>query len=291
MIAATHANLLKDRCNHPVFDPRKVLLIVLVSCALLVSGCAEAGKPNPSEVGSFSNNGILGQPSGAVEAYPPAVLPSQTMQVAPLFAEFYAMLGGVDVLGPVISPLFESGNLKEQYVESGLMVFDETATGNDRFRLASLGLEFVISNPETLEPMQPGGRSIDGRLIPAEFLLMYDKLGGARYVGRPLTDARYNPEKQRSEQYFENLGFYRLDQDPPGAGHLMAYGAYAGDRSCRHSASSARIPGRKLVLPEAFESKAQQLGSAITGEILTEPHRTADRREAGVFGKQVGGVG
>ena len=283
MIAATHANLPKDRCNMPVFDPRKVLSIVIFSFALLVSGCVEAGKPSPSEVGNFSNNGILGQPSGAVEAYPPAGLPSQTMPVAPLFAEFYAMLGGMDVLGPVISPLFESGNLKEQYVESGLMVFDETATGNDRFRLASLGLEFVISNPETPEPKQSGGRIIDGRLIPAEFLLMYDKLGGARYVGRPLTDVRYNPEKQRSEQYFENLGFYRLDQDPPGVVHLMEYGAYACNLICRYSASSASVPLRRLVLPEAFESKVQQLGAAITGRMLAEPHRTVDGRQAVIF--------
>jgi len=298
MIAAAHANLFRDIINILVLDSRKILLFILVSIPLLVSSCAESGIPSPLRFGNFSDSEVLGQPSGAAEASPSADLLRETYPVDPLFAEFYEILGGKDTLGPVISPLFGSGNLKEQYVEAGLMVFDETATGSDRFRLASLGLEFGISGPGTPEPMQPGGRYIEGRLIPAEFLFMYDKLGGARYVGRPLTEARYNPEKQRSEQYFENLGFYRLDQDPTGKVHLMAFGAYICNRSCRYSAPQSSIPNLRVVLPEAFESKAQQLGYANTGRMLVGPHRTEDGRQAVIFDnlvvvvdrKQPGGV-
>jgi hypothetical protein len=298
MVAAAQASLFRDIQNKLVFDPHKILLFILVSIALLVSGCAESGKPSPSRVANYSNSEGFGLPGGAAEASPSVDSQRGIYSVDPLFAEFYEILGGKDTLGPVISPLFESGNLKEQYVENGLMVFDDTATGSNRFRLAPLGLEFFISDLGTPVPAHPGGRYVDGRLIPAEYLFMYDQLGGARYVGRPLTEAQYNPEKQRSEQYFENLGFYHLDQDPPGVVHLMAYGAYACDRSCRHSASSAGIPFRKLVLPEAFEPMVKQLRSANTGRMLAEPHRTADGKQAVIFEnlvlvvdrKQPGGV-
>jgi hypothetical protein len=207
-------------------------------------------------------------------------------------------LGGIDILGPAISPLFESGNLKEQYVLAGLMVFDETATSNERFRLAPLGLEFSVSELGTPVPTQPGEQIIDGRLVPAEFLNLYEKLGGARFVGRPLTEARLNPEKRRLEQYFENLGFYRLNQDPPGVAHLLAYGAYACDKKCRSSSPQESVPGKRVVLPEPFESKAQQFGTKITGRQLVGPHRTKDGRQAVIFEnlviavdrKQPGGV-
>jgi hypothetical protein len=47
---------------------------------------------------------------------------------------------------------------------------------------------------------------------------------------------RYNPYKQRYEQYFENVGFYRLLDDPRGEVHLLSYGAYVCDAHCRSSA-------------------------------------------------------
>ncbi len=42
-------------------------------------------------------------------------------QVDALFADFYKRLGGSDLLGPVISPLFSYGDVSYQYTLAGLM--------------------------------------------------------------------------------------------------------------------------------------------------------------------------
>lgn len=205
-------------------------------------------------------------PNPAFESFP----------IDPLFEEFYAYLGGEPVLGPPISRLIESGNVKSQYVESAQLLFDPLAAPSDRFHLAPLGLMLGVAEPPVPEPGLPGSRYINGHTIYDEFLPFYDELGGARFVGRPLTEARHNPEKHRIEQYFENLGMYRLDDEPPGSAHLLAYGAIACPQGCRSQPPPSGVPGLRPILPAPFSTSASRLGLDITGLTLSEPYRSPD---------------
>ncbi len=156
------------------------------------------------------------------------------VEVERTFREFYANLGGMDILGPAITGTIEYKNLICQYTENALMCFDTIATDMDRFFLYGLARTFEIEQIDGELPVQNDqGRIINNITIYEEFLPLYDQLFGARYVGKPLTTVRYNPYKQRIEQYFENVGFYRLLTDSPGEVHLLSYGAYVCDAHCR----------------------------------------------------------
>lgn len=178
-----------------------------------------------------------------------------TYPVDPIFEEFYVHLGGIDTLGPAISPLQEEDGLRRQYVENGLMVYDLRATPSDRYRLAPLGNAFEVAESPVPEPESTRGRYVAGHVIDPSFLSLYESLGGARFVGRPITEARHNPAKMRIEQYFENLGFYRLVGEPAGRAHLLAYGVLACDRNCRYTARVEGIPEKRPPLPEPFDSQ------------------------------------
>jgi hypothetical protein len=214
---------------------------------------------------------------------PPESSLYETYPVDPAFTEFYETLGGQEVLGPAISPVLSPAGLRSQYVEAGLMQYDPEAPPSDRHRMAPLGVDLGVAEPPVPDPGDPAVRYLNGHVIYPEFVPFYERLGGAQFVGRPLTEARHNPERGRIEQYFENLGLYRLDQDDPGAVRLMAYGAYSCDQRCRYPAISNSIPGLMPFLPEPFEAKAALLGLEVLGRTLTEPHLAEDGKFEVIF--------
>jgi hypothetical protein len=205
-------------------------------------------------------------------SYPTDSWTSYTYPVDPIFQEFYEYLGGESTLGPAIAPLQESGNLKTQYVEAALMVYDPMAVEGERYQLAPLGLNFGVAEPPVPDPKQPQLRYINGHIIDPVFLPYYEKMGGARFVGRPITEARHNPEKGRIEQYFENVGFYRLEQDFTNQVFLLAYGVFACGQSCRYQPIAVSIPSQKPILPEPFASAVARLGLSFVGRTLSEPY-------------------
>jgi len=208
---------------------------------------------------------------------------TDTYPIEPIFLDFYQQLGGRDILGPAISTAITSGNVIRQYVEAGLLVYDSSRPFNDRYFLAPLGKEFEIA--DAVEAGDPSNAQVGlGRedIFPP-FLTLYEKLGGARFVGLPLTPTRHNPAKGRIEQYFENLGFYLLDQDESNKVRLMAYGAYACDLDCRYKVDIGGIPSRQPVLPEPFAAKSNELGLPFTGRILTEVYTTQENSQEVVF--------
>jgi hypothetical protein len=240
--------------------PTTCSLALLFIASILLSACDYPGeRTTPAEISPPSEKNTF-------ETYP----------VDPVFTEFYDYLGGESVLGQALTPLILSESKKSQYVEAGLMVYDPLATESERHQLAPLGNDFGFLEPPVEDPGDPGLRYIDGHIVYPEFVPFYDRLGGAQFVGRPLTEARHNPEKNRIEQYFENLGFYRLDWDEPGKVRLIAYGAYACDERCRYQVPSASIPARRGFLPEPFASSASKLGLNLLGRTLSEPHLAAD---------------
>lgn len=197
-------------------------------------------------------------------------------EVDPAFREFYSLLGGRDVLGPAISPMFPFNNVKYQYTQSVLLVFDPASGYDQRYRLAALGLDMGIIEPAIPRPEDKQVPYIDGHIIDDLFLPLYKRLGGLRMVGRPLTEVHYNPTKGRYEQYFENLGMYWIEGDPVEEIYLLAYGVWKCDASCRHrSPENARI-----VLPsltdEVFHETVTRLGADFTGFALTKAYQTPD---------------
>jgi hypothetical protein len=236
--------------------PKSSSFIIVILLAILVSACnfpasRKATPPSTSQPASFN-----------IDAYP----------VDPVFQGLYDFLGGETIVGPAIAPMVESGDLKTQYLQAAQMVYDPLAPESDRFQLESLGRMFGVAEPSVPDPGLPGVRYSNGHVILDEFVPMYEKLGGARFVGRPLTEGRHNPEKNRIEQYFENLGFYRLENEESGTVHLMAYGAMACPQDCRTRPSSASIPSLKTFLPTPFSTAASRFGLDFTGLTLSSPH-------------------
>lgn len=117
------------------------------------------------------------------------------------FREFYDWLGGEKVLGPVISGKFNDEERDYQYTVAALLVYVPDNEDSQRFQLAPLGFEMGIAEPP-MDPDTPGGHEI----YPS-FINLYNQMGGLRYVGYPISDARYNADKGRIEQFFENVGF------------------------------------------------------------------------------------
>jgi hypothetical protein len=87
-------------------------------------------------------------------------LPDGTYEVNPVFREFYAHLGGEEVLGVAISSMFENENIKYQYTENCLMEYDASRSSNQQFALAPLGSEMGISDPPITNSSLPGNRSL-----------------------------------------------------------------------------------------------------------------------------------
>lgn len=236
----------------------KPVLFFLLVLVVLTAGCSEAGSAS-----SLDREHML--------------------EVDPLFREFHDHLGGENTLGPAISPLFNFGARKYQYTQSALMVHDPEAPASQRFSLAPLGQDMGILEPAVAPPGQPGGRYVDGHLVYEEFVPFYDQLGGARFVGRPLTEMHINSEKRRYEQYFENLGFYRLESDPQGAVRLLAYGVWKCDTSCRRP----MLNNNEVVLPAqigpSFVEVVNRLGPAFTGFAISDPYVAADGTQEQIF--------
>jgi hypothetical protein len=247
--------------------PSACSLTLLIAASILLGACNYPGERTTQ-----------------VELVPPTEEgPGETYPVDPVFAEFYDYLGGEGVLGRALTPIILSGSQKSQYIEAGLMIYDPLEAGSNRHQLAPLGVEFGIAEPQVESPSDPEARYINGHVIFPEFVPFYERMGGAQFVGQPLTEARHNPEKYRIEQYFENLGFYRLDWDEPGTVRLIAYGAYACDERCRYQVPSASIPTRRGFLPEPFAANASRLGLNLLGRTLSEPRLAQDGQLEVIF--------
>jgi hypothetical protein len=203
-----------------------------------------------SACGSFINPGITPTPYGAVP-------------LASQFRDLYDKLGGEPALGQSISPTFAHNGLLCQYTENVLMCFNPAATVDvDRLVLIPVGTMLVT--PSVGEPP----------MIYAGFQDMYDRLYGERYVGKPLSGVRFNTEKRRIEQYFENMGFYQLIDDSRGIVHLMAYGSFVCREFCAYQpyTGSAIIGWDKGVEVPGATSLARLGGFDIFGSPISKPY-------------------
>lgn len=216
-----------------------------------------------------------------------SITPEGAYSIDPLFREFYDLLGGEKIMGVAITPMFPYGNRKYQYVESGCLEYDQTASPSQRFHLSALGLDMGISEPEVSSPERTDILYVDGHVIYSGFVPLYRKLGGARFVGKPLTEVHFNPEKNRFEQYFENLGFYWVESDPPEKVSLLAYGAWKCDSHCRYTPVLNAIVDVPSIKPapgdQVFRDAVSKLGADLTGFALTEPFQGEHNRTEQIY--------
>jgi hypothetical protein len=203
-----------------------------------------------------------------------ASVESQVISVDSTFREFYNRLGGRDTLGPPISNMQEIDHYRVQFTVASLMVYNPRAEPGERFFLAPLGLEFDMAEPPITPSPDMPDHYIDGHLVHENFWKLFNRLSG--FSGPPLTEARYNPEKHRLEQYFASLGFYIPDNDPSRSVYLMSYGAFKCDRYCRYQSQPNAIPSLQKVLVEPFASAVLRLGLDLTGRPLTDPFQTSE---------------
>ncbi len=197
-----------------------------------------------------------------------------TFQVDPVFREYYQYLGGEDRLGPAISPARAEGFATSQFLQAGKLVFDSTAPASSKFRLAPLGLEMDVREPPVPAPQNPEISYIEGHTLLPEFHRLFEQLG-AETVGKPLTEPRYNLIRKRYEQYFENLGFYRLEGSPNV--YLLAYGEWICDDKClsQDLTGSSTIDIQSYIDP-AFEDFVSKHGADFTGFALADAYLADD---------------
>jgi hypothetical protein len=249
--------VMKLKACHPSHCPKNLfqVLFLFLMLALLVSACQTAPGATPT----------ITQPG--------------TFPVDPLFNEYYRDNGGENLLGPVISTLFEQEGLKCQYTVGALMCLDPEATGAARYRLASLGVRIGIHEDPPAATAQPeGSQMVDGYSIYPGFVKLISSLHGMDGVGKPLSSPRYNYAQQRVEQYFENAAFYYRFDDPSGKVSLLPYGWYYCGRTCHYELSENRAFNPVIQpLDTPFAPALEQMGGLrVFGQPLTQPYTARD---------------
>lgn len=206
--------------------------------------------------------------------------------VDPRFSELYDRLQGDEILGPPISnkKYVAGSNLEKQYFEGAVLVYDPD--NSPRYYLDPVGIDAGFSDLPNNDPENPAVRYINGYIIPPEFSRFYDEMGGERWVGLPLTRARLNPEKKTIEQYFETMGFFRFEDDPPGTVYLMPYGLWKCAGECAkypgvENAGISRSTGEEIQSP--FGEAISRFGVQFTGDALSTAFRAGDGNIEQIF--------
>ena len=190
-------------------------------------------------------------------------------QVDPRFDAFYQMMGGKEILGEVISPVFTHNGLDYQYTVASMMEYNPSAEEGQHFNFAPIGRELNITDTLT-DPGEPGGHK-----IYQGFLSTYESMGGSKLVGLPLTTVHYNNTRGGIEQYFENLGFYQLESEPNRV-RLIDYGAWMCAEVCDYDSdptSKAKIFSASTA---PFAEAVLRLHPGFIGKPLTEPQQASD---------------
>jgi hypothetical protein len=97
-----------------------------------------------------------------------------------------------------------------------------------------------------------------------------------------------NDAKQRYEQYFEGIGFYRNYSDPPGQIHLMPYGSWMCGSNCQYRVSDSTPPTASYsrdfsATEQLFLQASESLGYGFTGAPLAPPRLGSDGNYEMVF--------
>jgi hypothetical protein len=204
------------------------------------------------------------------------------------FSDFYREFGGDKTLGPAISPSFMDEGETYQYVVSGLMVYDPNQVPLRRFRFSPIAsVEWQINGLVEPSPSDANTLYVNGHRIWEEIWSFYDQYG-PDIIGLPVTGVVANDAKQRYEQYFEGIGFYRNYSDPPGQIHLMPYGSWMCGSNCQYRVSDSTPPTASYsrdfsATEQLFLQASESLGYGFTGAPLAPPRLGSDGNYEMVF--------
>ncbi len=219
---------------------------------------------------------------------PAGISSRYTYPIDPAFSDFYRQFGGEKVLGPVISPVFTQDGGSYQYVLAGLLSYDPNQAPLKRFHFANVSSsDWQINKAGENIQNGPNLLYVNGHKIWEEINSLYTQFG-TDIMGLPLTGVVANDAKQRYEQYFEGMGFYRNYTAPIGDVNLMPYGAWKCGNSCRYTTPdlpppvSSYTPGTSAT-EQLFLQEAQRLGYAYTGAPLSSPYLGSDSNFQMVF--------
>lgn len=155
--------------------------------------------------------------------------------------EFYSTSGGDQTVGLPVGGVLSQGDTLMQVFENAIIVYNPSAPAGEQVGFMKLGHNFVTEDPTPRGLVVEGQLQLNEHVVFDDFVSLFNGMGGVRFVGYPLTSVRKNDEEGRYEQYFENLGFYRLYTDPPGQARLLPYGLYECNRNpslnCERSVS------------------------------------------------------
>ena len=199
-----------------------------------------------------------------------------TYPVDSVFADFYRELGGLSVLGPAITPVFTRDGIPYQYVVSGLMAYEAGKLPLERFHFSPIAsIEWNINDLIEPAPVENSGAYVNGHHIWEEVLPFYNRYGSS-IIGLPITGVKANDEKQRYEQFFEGLGFYRNYADPPGKIKLMPYGSWMCADNCQFQVSDDGPPAESYIrefseTEQLFIQASDNFGYGFTGLPLAHP--------------------
>ncbi|NJD60527.1 MAG: hypothetical protein C3F13_06700 [Anaerolineales bacterium] len=202
-------------------------------------------------------------------------------EVDPAFSDFYREMGAEEVLGSAISPLIDKDGTTYQYVVSGLMAYDPNRAALKRFYFSPIAASTWKVNGQVEQPPTDSSTIyVNGHKIWDEVLPFYEQYG-ANILGVPLTKVEANDLKQRYEQYFDGVGFYRNYSDSPGTVHLMPYGDWLCGTTCPYASSDSTPPGPSYVreysaTEQVFLDAAERFSYDYTGEPLSPPSMSSD---------------
>lgn len=208
--------------------------------------------------------------------------------IDPTFSDFYREFGAEDVLGAVISPAFDKDGITYQYVVAGLMAYNPNLDPLKRYLFSPIAsTEWKINGPVEPAPADSDAHYVNGHQIWEEVKPFYDQYG-QDIMGLPLTSVTINEAKQRYEQYFDGIGFYRNISDPPGQIHLMPYGDWMCGKECRFISSDPTPPAPSFVqdfsaTEQLFLQASARLGYGFTGAPLAAPDLGSDGNYQMVF--------
>jgi hypothetical protein len=128
---------------------------------------------------------------------------------------------------------------------------------------------------------------VNGHLIWEEVLSFYDRYG-PEIIGLPVTGVNANDEKQRYEQYFEGLGFFRDYSAQYGQIQLMPYGSWMCGGNCQYKVVDVGPPPPSYSrdyseTEQLFLQESERLGYNFTGTPLAPPYIAADTNFEMVF--------
>ena len=217
---------------------------------------------------------------------PTRSLPSEipSYPVAPVLREFYANLGSERYLGPPISANFNYHDATCQYTANALMCMDPSETDPARrFYLEPLGhnLNVTEAPDNTADPDSPF--TVNNYHVYEAFKAVYDQMHGSLYCGLPISNVKFNAEKNRMEQYFENIGFY-IHNTPDARVELLPYGYYVcpNCQGPRQQLPTLALPNTILNPAIVFSNNINRLGGAAVfgnplSETLTRPDGTIEQ--------------